>query len=216
MVAFRFQIEGREKHIPGQYYELCIKDQSGVPHIRSYSIASSPDDESIEFGVQMLPGGKVSSHLSRMKIGEQIEVRGPLGTHFLWQPSKQLVLVAGGSGVVPFISILGHELTRNADHRAIHLFASAKTENTIPYLQEIREIEKQRSSFHFHPTLTRNTSSDWKGNIGRIDESFLKTHIDPTVPTKVYLCGNSSFVESLSQKLASLLPQAIIRKEYFN
>src|SRR3989338_7812965 len=110
--SLRFSLDDWTPHIPGQYYGVRVPRKAGGYAIRSYSAASAPHEKGIiELGVALFPQGEVSPHLAAMRLGENVEMQGPFGAHFRWEhaPNTPLVMVGGGSGMAPLLSMLRHE-----------------------------------------------------------------------------------------------------------
>ncbi len=183
----------------GQYCELRIPGQPSVSRI--YSIASTPDNSgNVEFGVQVLPGGELSPRLASVKPSDTVEVRGPHGGVFIWTPEVPgpLILIAGGSGVVPLVSML-RTYNQKPDGRDVRILMSAKTLAHVPYRDE---LEKAGTVF----TLTREKPQDWTGETRRVDKQMLADFCADLLNKKpaIYVCGKSGFVETVMNLLTEL------------
>lgn len=190
----------------GQHYDVRLTAPDGYQAQRSYSLASSPGDTNlIEIAIELIDDGEVSSYFhDSVEPGEMIEVRGPIGGHFTWEPShtKSSIFVAGGSGIAPIISMLRHRFTVNNNAPALLLF-SVRTEDDILYREELERMSDNDPSLHVVTTITRGTSKDWIGNTRRIDQGMIDSALVNTgvKPESAYVCGGSGFVESIADIL---------------
>jgi ferredoxin-NADP reductase len=177
-----FEIENWPGHLAGQHCDIRLTAPTGYQAQRSYSIASTPDEKYVEFGVQLLTEGEVSPYLWEMKPGDQVEIKGPLGGHFIWTPDMpgELVLIGGGSGIAPLLSIY-----KTAKNREVVFIESAATTDKIMYYEELKD-----------KLITRITSID-----GHIDQEFLQKHLDPKNMPMIYICGPTPFVETVASAL---------------
>mgnify|MGYP001287307950 FL=1 len=190
----------------GQHYDVRLTAPDGYQAQRSYSLASSPGDTNlIEIAIELIDDGEVSSYFhDSVEPGEMIEVRGPIGGHFTWEPShtKTSIFVAGGSGIAPIISMLRHRFTVKNNAPALLLF-SVRTEDDILYREELERMSDNDPSLHVVTTITRGTSKDWIGNTRRIDQGMIDSALVNTgvKPESAYVCGGSGFVESIADIL---------------
>ena len=190
----------------GQHYDVRLTAPDGYQAQRSYSLASSPGDTNlIEIAIELIDDGEVSSYFhDSVEPGEMIEVRGPIGGHFTWEPShtKSSIFVAGGSGIAPIISMLRHRFTVKNNAPALLLF-SVRTEDDILYREELERMSDNDPSLHVVTTVTRGTSKDWIGNTRRIDQGMIDSALVNTgvKPESAYVCGGSGFVESIANIL---------------
>tara|TARA_B100001971_G_scaffold213857_1_gene248579 strand:- start:347 stop:1057 length:711 start_codon:yes stop_codon:yes gene_type:complete len=190
----------------GQHYDVRLTAPDGYQAQRSYSLASSPRDTNlIEIAIELIDDGEVSSYFhDSVEPGEMIEVRGPIGGHFTWEPShtKSSIFVAGGSGIAPIISMLRHRFTVKNNAPALLLF-SVRTEDDILYREELERMSDNDPSLHVVTTITRGTSKDWIGNTRRIDQGMIDSALVNTgvKPESAYVCGGSGFVESIADIL---------------
>jgi ferredoxin-NADP reductase len=187
-------------HRAGQHVDVRLTAEDGYQAQRSYSIASAPEDDHLVLTVERLEDGEVSSYLvDVLQPGDELELRGPIGGYFVWEEASggPLLLVGGGSGVVPLRAMLRH-------HRAIksevpaRLLYSARTRAELIYRAELADYETRI-------TLTRETPQAWSGRTGRIDRDFLAEAGWPS-PTRpvVYVSGPSGFVEAVADALVGL------------
>lgn len=208
-------------HRPGQHCDIRLTAPDGYQAQRSYSIASEPGRTGeIDLTVERLEDGEVSTYLHDVVIpGDQIEVRGPIGGYFVWEPEigGPLLLVAGGSGIVPLMAMLRHRAVTGS-HILARLLYSARTREDIIYAGELDRLRQQGDGgLEVYYTLTRAQPPDWKGYSRRIDRAMLQEVATPLggVP-HVYVCGPTLFVESVANQLVSLgVEPAAIKTERF-
>ncbi len=203
---FTFELPSSGNFKAGQHYDVRLTAPDGYQAQRSYSLASSPRDTNlIEIAIELIDDGEVSSYFhDSVEPGEMIEVRGPIGGHFTWEPShtKSSIFVAGGSGIAPIISMLRHRFTVKNNAPALLLF-SVRTEDDILYREELERMSDNDPSLHVVTTITRGTSKDWIGNTRRIDQGMIDSALVNTgvKPESAYVCGGSGFVESIADIL---------------
>src|SRR4051794_2176075 len=201
-------------HQAGQHVDVRLTAEDGYQAQRSYSIASPPEGEHVELTVEELPDGEVSPYLVEYaQAGDQFEVRGPIGGYFTWHAglSGPLLLVAGGSGVVPLMAMIRHrrEAGSTADAR---LLLSVRTRADIVYRAEL-----ETAGLPVHIALTREAPADWPGYTRRIDLEMLReVGPAPGDAARVYVCGPTPFVEEAARLLVELgHPPAAVRTERF-
>jgi ferredoxin-NADP reductase len=193
--SFRMRLAEWRAHLPGQYYSLRLTAPDGYQAIRSYSVASSPLDEGeIELTVDCLTDGEVSPFMHDVvEVGDELEVRGPLTEYFTWNGSSPLLLVGGGSGVVPLMAMLRHR-RRALPQVPVRLLYSVRTPEDVYYRDELGEETTL--------TYTRRTPEAWTGATGRINTELVSSLAWPD--GRAYACGPNQFVETA----ASLLMQS--------
>ena len=199
-------------HLAGQHVDVRLTAEDGYQAQRSYSIASAPEDEHLVITVQRLDDGEVSPYLTETLVpGDELELRGPIGGYFVWQEALggPLLLVAGGSGVVPLRAILRHHRTTASEIPA-RLLYSARTRADLIYGAELADYDTV-------VTLTDEQSQEWNGRTGRIDSDLLaETAWTPAERPLVYVCGPTGFVEAVADALVTLgHSPARIRTERF-
>ncbi len=211
--TFTFDMPHLVNHLAGQHYEIRLTAPDGYQAARLYSAASpARGDRQLELTVALLPNGEVSPYLHHnVQVGDQLELRGPLGKFFVWTPdiTAPVLLLAGGSGVVPMRCIM-----------QAHALAQA----TTPY----RLIYGARSfdEIIYKPDLLRNpsvtitldtTPKDWQGSAGRITPAMLQAEINKLPATPLcFVCGTTPFVEAMANNLVSLgIPPEYIKAERF-
>jgi len=194
-------------HKAGQHVDVRLTADDGYQAQRSYSIASGPEDDHLVLTVERLDDGEVSPYLvGELRGGDELELRGPIGGYFVWQRSLAgpLLLVAGGSGIVPFRSILRHRAAVGSDVPA-RLLYSARALDDVIYREELAAIQAAGDGVDISFTLTREWPQDWSGHRGRIDRKLLEEAAWPVTETPLtYICGPSGFVESAAGTLVGI------------
>ncbi|MFH5823875.1 ferredoxin reductase [Georgenia sp. AZ-5] len=207
--AFRLSIRPPEwpGHLPGQHLDVRLTAVDGYTAQRSYSIASPPERPGVDLVVERLEDGEVSPYLTDvLRPGDPLAVRGPIGGYFVWPydgvataAAAPVQLVAGGSGVVPFLAMLGH-------HRAtgsaveVRLLYSARTLEDV-----IGRAELDASGAAVSLTLTRAAPAGWTGLTGRVDRAMLGARtIAPARGPRVLVCGPTAFVEAVAGELVAM------------
>jgi ferredoxin-NADP reductase len=187
---------------------------------RSYSIASPPEVSAVELTVDRLDGGEVSPFLTdELQPDDTLQLRGPIGGHFVWSAAerpKPLLLVAGGSGVVPLMCMLRHRHLSGSSVPTGLLY-SVRTRNEVIYDSELMALARSDPRFALRITLTRESAPGWTGRVGRIDLQSVKTLLeDLGGVADVYVCGSDGFVEAASALLLQAgQPPDGIRTERF-
>jgi ferredoxin-NADP reductase len=206
-------------HRPGQHYDIRLTAADGYSAQRSYSVASEPERKGeIDLTVERLADGEVSRFLAdTVAIGDRFEVRGPIGGYFVWDRSigGRLLLVAGGSGVVPLMAMLRHRAAAGVKDPA-RLLYSARTYEQIIYADELETLAR-KDGLTVTYTLTRSQPAGWKGYTRRIDDAMLKEVSAPLGPDALaYVCGPTALVEVAADGLERVgLPAERIRTERF-
>jgi ferredoxin-NADP reductase len=190
--TFRFELPMWMPHLPGQHYDVRLTAPDGYQAQRSYSIASSPLDEGeIELTVDRLADGEVSPYLHDVVMeGDQVELRGPFASYFVWRGESPVLLVGGGSGVVPLMAILRHR-RRTMPELPMKLVYSVRTGEDVIYADELGEDATV--------TFTREPPAGWSGHTGRIDAELI-SQADLAGGT-AFVCGSNGFVEAASSLL---------------
>ncbi|HSB00551.1 MAG TPA: ferredoxin reductase [Anaerolineales bacterium] len=218
--SFTLALPAWMRHRAGQHYDVRLTAEDGYQAQRSYSIASEPEREGeIDLTVELIKDGEVSTYMHDVLIpGDRLEVRGPIGGYFVWEATmdEPLLLIAGGSGVVPLMSMLRHRAAVGAQNPTALLYSSRAFEDIIYY----NELEKLRLAINgpqiFH-TLTRSQPRAWKGYTRRIDPDMLKEVAQPLGKSvQVFLCGPTLLVESVANVLVKIgIKSDRIRTERF-
>jgi ferredoxin-NADP reductase len=205
-------------HRAGQHVDVRLTADDGYQAQRSYSIASAPEDSHLVLTVERLDDGEVSPYLvDELGPGDPLELRGPIGGYFVWEQSLggPLLLIGGGSGVVPLRAMLRH-------HRAVgsavpfRLLYSARSLEDVIYRDELMRMAAH-DEVDIRFTLTREQPEDWQGYGRRIDQALLgEVAWPPEERPLVYICGPTGFVETAAEALVALGHDAArIRTERF-
>jgi ferredoxin-NADP reductase len=202
-------------HQAGQHLDIRLTDEDGYVAERSYSIASAPG-EAVAITVERLDDGEVSPYLTdELRAGDDLELRGPIGGYFVWEPGDggPLLLLAGGSGIVPLRSILRHR-ERTGSTVPARLLYSSRTLDDVIYRTEFGQPAAGVEVIY---TLTRGHPADWSGYTRRVDAALLAEVAWPAaVMPLAYVCGPTSFVEVVSQVLVeSGYPPERVKTERF-
>ncbi|OGO27379.1 MAG: oxidoreductase [Chloroflexi bacterium RBG_16_54_11] len=207
-------------HRAGQHYDVRLTAPDGYQAQRSYSIASSPEQRGeIELTIERLEDGEVSTYLHDVLIlGDQVELRGPIGGYFVWEASMggPLLLVAGGSGIVPLMAMLRHRQAAGSKAPG-RLLYSTRSYDDIIYQQELEKLNQTATGFEVIHTLTRLQPEGWNGYNRRIDRTMLEEVIQPLGKGLIaYVCGPTAMVEAVANTLVTLgIPADRVRTERF-
>jgi ferredoxin-NADP reductase len=203
-------------HQAGQHLDVRLTADDGYRAERSYSIASAPG-EPVTITVERLPDGEVSPYLTEeLRAGDELEIRGPIGGYFVWpgtEAAAPLLLVAGGSGVVPLRSMLRHRRNINSSV-PVRLLYSARA---LPDVIYRAELDQRADGVLVIYTLTRTQPPGWTGHSGRIDAALLAEVAWPAGDAPVaYVCGPTPFVEAIASGLVALgYPAQRVKTERF-
>jgi ferredoxin-NADP reductase len=194
--------------------DVRLTAEDGYQAERSYSIASAPEEARLSLTVEQLKDGEVSPYLSEeLRTGDTLELRGPIGGYFVWDLSLggPLLLVAGGSGIVPLMAMLRH---RNAVIGAVdaerhrvpaRLLYSSRSWDEVIYRDELARLEKNDAALEVRHTLTREQPQDWSGFRRRVDRAMLEEVAwPPSEKPQVFVCGPTPLVEAVAQALVEL------------
>ena len=207
-------------HRAGQHYDVRLTAPDGYKAQRSYSIASSPEQrDEIELTVERLEEGEVSTYLHDVLIlGDQVELRGPIGGYFVWEASQggPLLLVGGGSGVIPLMAMIRHRQAAGSNVPTRLLYSSHSYEDII-YREELDRLHKEGSGLEVIHTLTREQPQGWRGHARRIDLSMLEEVVKPFGESLIaYICGPTALVEGVANGLVKIgIPASRVRTERF-
>ena len=195
-------------HRPGQHVDVRLTSADGYQAQRSYSIASAPEDlPRLTLTVERLEGGEVSPYLvDELQIGDELELRGPIGGYFVWEASMggPLLLIAGGSGVVPLMAMMRHRRAVKSTVPTRLLYSSRSYEGII-YRSELDSLNDGRSQVGVIHTLTRVQPPGWTGYRRRIDINLLREVAwSPEQRPLIFVCGPTSFVEAAAADLVEL------------
>jgi ferredoxin-NADP reductase len=196
-------VPGWEGHRAGQHVDVRLTAEDGYQAERSYSIASSTDAARLELTVERLDDGEVSPYLTaEARPGDQFEIRGPVGGYFVWDPSPggAVLLVGGGSGIVPLMA-MARQRAANGDDVATRLLYSARTLDDVIYRDELAELTGD--GFDVVYTLTREQPEGWTGYARRVDRDLL-AEVAPDELALAFVCGPTPFVEAVAEALVEL------------
>jgi ferredoxin-NADP reductase len=205
-------------HRAGQHVDVRLTAEDGYQAQRSYSIASGPEDAQVLLTIERLDDGEVSPYLvNELRPGDELELRGPIGGYFVWERSSggPLLLIAGGSGVVPLRAMLRHHVATGGD-AAARLLYSTRSLDEVLYRHELESLTSDHG-VGVHVALTRAWPEDWEGHRGRISPELLRNvSWPPDEHPLIYICGPTGFVEAIAGQLveAGHDPRAI-RTERF-
>jgi ferredoxin-NADP reductase len=205
--SFRIQLPMWIEHLPGQHYDVRLTAPDGYSAQRSYSIASSPLDRGqIELTIDRLADGEVSPYFHDVLVeGDQVEVRGPFASYFVWRGEEPALLVGGGSGVVPLMAMLRHRRLVMPE-LAMRLVYSVRTAEDVIYADELGDDAEL--------TFTRRPPAGWQGHDGRIDGELIGDR--PVGSGVAFVCGSNGFVESaVALLLSSGVEPQRVRTERF-
>jgi ferredoxin-NADP reductase len=206
--SMSFDVSAWMGHLAGQHVDIRLTSEDGYQAQRSYSIASpAGHDTQIELTVERLSDGEVSPFLTQeLVIGDSIELRGPIGGYFTWTPEHRapLMLIGGGSGVVPLMSMLRTrcKLGSRVPARLLH---SSRTVEDIIFRQELERLVANNDGFSVTHTITRGAPAGWRGETRRVDRDMLAAQVfPPTAEPLIFVCGPTSFVETVADQLVAL------------
>jgi ferredoxin-NADP reductase len=207
--SYRLALAHAVGHRAGQHCVVRLTAPDGYRASRSYSIASAPDDDSPEFEitVERLEGGEVSSFLhDEVAVGDELEVRTPIGGWFVWDADSPALLIGGGSGVVPLMAML--RLARRLGRSdLLRLVVSVRTPDDLYYADEISGPETTL-------VYTRAAPAAFARPPGRLSPDDIPKPIDPAA--RAYICGSSGFADAAGDALmAAGVPTERIRVERF-
>jgi ferredoxin-NADP reductase len=206
--SFRFSLPRPSRHLAGQHYIVRLSAPDGYVAMRSYSIASAPDDSNeFELTVELLPEGEVSSFLHEgVIVGDELEVRGPIGGWFVWEGTTPALLVGGGSGVVPLMSML-RLARREARLHLVSAVVSARSRADLYYSSEIEDLPAT-------VVFTREAPSSSQRPAGRLAIDDIAPLVKPGATA--YICGSTGFTNAASDLVMEAgMPVDKIRVERF-
>jgi len=205
--SFWFDVPMWMPHLPGQHYDVRLTDPDGYHAQRSYSISSSPlDVGQIELTIDLLDDGEVSPYFHEViQVGDQVELRGPFTSYFVWRGESPVLLVGGGSGVAPLMAMLRHK-RRTMPELDMRLVYSVRYPDDVIYSDELGDDAVL--------TYTREAPEGWTGHTGHVDADLLR---EPTDGAQLaFACGSNGFVETASGLLLDLgMQPSAIRTERF-
>jgi len=206
-------------HLAGQHVDIRLTAEDGYQAQRSYSIASAPEDGRLALTVERLGDGEVSPYLTDVLVaGDRLELRGPIGGYFVWDVDDggPVLLVGGGSGVVPLMAMIRHRAAVGSGV-PMRLLYSVKTLGDLIYRDELEELAGRGDGFEAFFTLTREQPEGWPGYTRRVDRELLAEIGWPATESPLaYVCGPTGFVEAVASALVeSGLPPSHVKTERF-
>jgi len=218
-------VPGWPGHRAGQHVDVRLSAEDGYSTQRSYSIGSAPQDARLALTIERLKDGEVSSYLcGELREGDRFELRGPIGGYFVWDVSDggPLLLVAGGSGIVPLMAMLRHRaasLTDEGARRALpaRLLYSSRRWSDVIYREELARLAGSDDAVQVTHTITREPPPGWNGLHRRIDRTMLaEVAWPPAERPRIFVCGPTPLVESVATDLTALgHDPALIKTERF-
>ena len=208
-------VPGWPGHRAGQHVDVRLTAPDGYQAERSYSIASAPEDVRVALTVERLDDGEVSPYLTEeLRVGDRLEFRGPIGGYFVWDVAigGPLLLVAGGSGIVPLMAMLRHRAaalgSAGADARhgvPARLLYSSRRWDEVIYRDELTRLDEDDPTLEVALTLTREPPQGWTGFRRRIDRMMLaEVAWPPAERPHVFVCGPTPLVEAVAAALVDL------------
>jgi ferredoxin-NADP reductase len=215
--TLQLEADGWPGHRAGQHLDVRLTAEDGYQAERSYSIASAPGGQ-LAITVERLEDGEVSPYLvDEVRAGDRFELRGPIGGYFVWDgDSAPLLLVGGGSGIVPLMAMIRHRAAAGTATPTRLLYSSRTLEDVI-YRQELERLAAERDGLEVNHTLTRDQPPGWTGYARRIDDELLREVAWPAAAEPaVFVCGSTRFVDAAADGLVRLgyEPEAV-RTERF-
>ncbi len=213
-------VPGWPGHKAGQHVDVRLTAEDGYQAERSYSIASAPEAPRLALTIERLDDGEVSPYLlDELRVGDPLELRGPIGGYFVWDASLggRLMLVAGGSGIVPLMAMLRHRdaalKAAPAEPLPARLLYSSRTWDDVIYREELARLADGDTTLRVLHTLTRGTPSNWSGYSRRIDRAMLDEFgWSPADRPHIFVCGPTPMVESAANALVELGHEPVMIK----
>jgi ferredoxin-NADP reductase len=199
VATLSLDVPGWPGHLAGQHIDVRLTAEDGYQAQRSYSIASPPEDRRVSITVERLDDGEVSPYLvGELRVKDKLELRGPIGGYFVWQATdaRPLLLIAGGSGIVPLMAMIRHRAAARST-TPLRLLYSSRTFDDLIYRQELERLSAADETLGVTHTLTRSQPPWWKGLARRLDREMIEEVAWPvTEMPQVFVCGPTSFVEA--------------------
>ncbi|GAB3605589.1 ferredoxin reductase [Conyzicola nivalis] len=215
--SIMIDVPGWGGNLAGQHLDLRLSAPDGYQAVRSYSVASAGPGERLELAVDRLPDGEVSPYLvDDLQVGDELEIRGPLGGWFVWRPEQTgpVQLIGGGSGIVPLMAMARAHAASGSTAR-FKLLYSVRSPHDVFFAEELASL----ASEHFEVTwvYTRSTPTAWPTPAGRLTPAVLEAATIPASENPaVFVCGPTGFVESVADWLVALgHPAASVKTERF-
>ena len=206
--SLALEVPGWEGHKAGQHVDLRLTAPDGYQAQRSYSIASAPEDGRLVLTVDRLDDGEVSPYLTDgLVVGDRLELRGPIGGYFVWEAADggPLLLVGGGSGVVPLMAMIRHRAAAGSGAVPARLLLSSRSYEEIIYREELDAFAAGDGTLDVFHTLTRSGPEGWEGYDRRIDARMLsEVAWPPEAAPLAFVCGPTPLVEAAATALVRL------------
>lgn len=203
--VIRLDAAGWPGNDPGQHIDVRLTAEDGYQAVRSYSLASYGNSETIELAVDEIPDGEVSPYLVRdLRIGDELEVKGPLGRFFVWRPETPgpVQLIAGGSGVVPLMSMVRAAQDAGTTE-SLRMLYSVRTPGDALYRDELEQASSGGTDLRW--VFTRSAPEGWNGSVGRVSEDMLREATwRPEQTPQIFVCGPTGFVEHVADLLVAI------------
>ena len=204
-VTLRLDVPGWPGHRAGQHVDIRLTAEDGYTAGRPYSIASPPGADWLELTVVRVEDGEVSPYLTTdLDVGDQLELRGPIGGYFVWDgdDTRPVLLLGGGSGLVPLMAMLRHHVAVKSD-AAVRLLYSVRSTRDVLYASELEALASPHRAVTI--TLTAESPPGWRGRLGRIDQDLIRElGWPPEARPRCYVCGPTPFVEAVATVLKDL------------
>lgn len=207
--------------VAGQHVDVRLTAEDGYSAERSYSIASAPEaGPEIELAIERLVDGEVSGYFHEVAaVGDEVELRGPIGGHFVWTVADAgpILLIGGGSGLVPLMSMIRHRAAQ-ASEKGIALVLSAPSWDDVLYRDELLALDAARDGFELVLTLTREPARRPRDYSRRVDAAIVRDALGrlAAAPSGVFVCGSNPFVETAAQAVLELgVPANLVRTERY-
>ena len=201
--SITFDVPGWPGNLAGQHVDVRLTAPDGYAAVRSYSIASAGEDARIELAVDRLPDGEVSPYLvDVLEVGDQVELRGPLGGWFVWRPeqTEPVQLIGGGSGIVPLMAMMRAHAASGSTV-PFNLLYSARSDDEAFYYDELSNAKGADVTFRF----TRRGPRGWQQPVGRLTKEVVQqATLPPDSAPMVFVCGPNGFVEAVATWLVEL------------
>jgi ferredoxin-NADP reductase len=205
--SITFNVPGWSGHRPGQHLDVRLTAEDGYQARRSYSVATPSNGESVTITAELVQEGEVSPYLIEvLQPGDSLEVYGPIGGYFVWEGKDTcpLLLVAGGSGIVPLMCMLRHRAILSHKIPTKLLYSVRSPEDRI-YAEELAELANKQDGLELLYTYTRVAPEGWTGFKGRVNAEMLRQVAYPVHDHQVaYVCGPTSFVEVVASSLLNV------------
>ncbi len=202
-----FEVPDWPGHLPGQHIDVRLTAEDGYQAQRSYSIATPVDRSRVTITVERLDDGEVSPYLTDvLQLGDRIELRGPIGGYFVWEPDHggPLLLVAGGSGIAPLMAMLRARIQAGSDV-PLRMLLSWRSGGDVIFADELDAIARDASGVEITHTFTRSSPDGWTGRTGRLDRDALASLAwTPSERPLAYVCGPTGLVEAVASALVEL------------